>query len=151
MPTLPVPCCETPVSAALQGRRYWQLERRLCADMLQAAAQSSAGAAAAKPATATATVPFTLADVLTTHESKSFDYRVLNLLLHKLAGTPYDHAVLAFLRVDEMLVDIGDDLVDYEDDVCANSFNIYRAYIALFGAGEAQLKLVRASCGRGVP
>lgn len=36
----------------------------------------------------------------------------------------------------------GDDLVDYEDDVCANSFNIYRAFVHLFGPERAQLQLV---------
>jgi hypothetical protein len=39
---------------------------------------------------------------------------------------PYDEALLSFLRLDELLVDVGDDLTDYEDDVLANSFNIYR-------------------------
>lgn len=29
-------------------------------------------------------------------------------------------------QIDERLVDIGDDLTDYEDDVEKNSFNIYR-------------------------
>ena len=40
--------------------------------------------------------------------------QVLNLLLHKLTRRPYDTALLEFLFVDEHLVDIGDDLVDYE-------------------------------------
>ena len=79
--------------------------------------------------------------------------QVLNLLLYKLTRRPYDDILLGFLFVDERLVDIGDDLVDYEarhgvpdhtvlvhavtsiklqnacslqDDVIANSFNIYR-------------------------
>ncbi len=80
--------------------------------------------------------------------------QVLNLLLYKLTRRPYDDMLLGFLFVDEHLVDIGDDLVDYEarrhvvsddavlfhavtsiklqnvcslqDDVIANSFNIYR-------------------------
>ena len=80
--------------------------------------------------------------------------QVLNLLLYKLTRRPYDDMLLHFLFVDEHLVDIGDDLVDYEasrhvppdhavlfyalpsiklpsgcsvqDDVIANSFNIYR-------------------------
>jgi hypothetical protein len=39
---------------------------------------------------------------------------VLNLLLYRLRGESYCEEVLQFLRVDEMLVDIGDDLVDYE-------------------------------------
>lgn len=75
--------------------------------------------------------------------------QVLNLLIFKLTKRQYDEALLGFLFVDEHLVDIGDDLVDYEvqslthqlsdvwkyvnsnlqclqDDVIANSFNIYR-------------------------
>ena len=40
--------------------------------------------------------------------------QVLNLLLHKLTRRPYDTTLLDFLFVDEHLVDIGDDLVDYE-------------------------------------
>ena len=40
--------------------------------------------------------------------------QVLNLLLHKLTDRQADAAELAFLAVDEQLVDIGDDLFDYE-------------------------------------
>lgn len=43
--------------------------------------------------------------------------QVLNLLLYALRGQQPDAVLLEFLRVDEHLVDIGDDLVDYEDDV----------------------------------
>ena len=39
---------------------------------------------------------------------------MLNLVLHKLTKRPEDAAELAFLAVDEQLVDIGDDLFDYE-------------------------------------
>jgi hypothetical protein len=53
-------------------------------------------------------------------------------------------ALLEFMRLDEFLIDIGDDLTDYEDDVVANSFNIFRGYVYLFGQ-EAPLKLVRVS------
>ncbi len=42
--------------------------------------------------------------------------QVLNLLLFQLVGHPYDEAELAFLAVDEQLVDIGDDL-------CARPFS----------------------------
>ncbi len=41
-----------------------------------------------------------------------------------------------------MLVDIGDDLVDYEDDVAANSFNIYRAFLHVFGR-DADMQLIQ--------
>ena len=40
--------------------------------------------------------------------------QVLNLLLYGLTGRPVDEQLMEFLAVDEHLVDIGDDLVDYE-------------------------------------
>lgn len=40
--------------------------------------------------------------------------QVLNLLLYQLTKCTYDVTLLKFLFVDEHLVDIGDDLVDYE-------------------------------------
>jgi hypothetical protein len=52
--------------------------------------------------------------------------QVLHLLLHRIRRVPDDATLLEFCQVDEMLVDIGDDLTDYEDDVAANSFNVYR-------------------------
>eukprot|EP00877_Chromochloris_zofingiensis_P013833 jgi/Chrzof1/8703/Cz03g21080.t1 len=114
------------------GQEYWRMERILCSHMLQPAGQTSGHS----------NLDFTLADVIHTHENKSFDYRVLHLLLYKLLNQPCNHALLDFLKVDEMLVDIGDDLVDYEDDVIRDSFNIYRGYIHLFGE-DAQMKLVQ--------
>lgn len=39
---------------------------------------------------------------------------MLNLLLYGLRRQEADTALLAFLLVDEQLVDIGDDLTDYE-------------------------------------
>ena len=96
------------VSAELDaGQRYWALERRICAALGRGAVPDAA-------------------DVAACHEAKSFDYRALHCVLHRLLRAPYDDQLLAFLRLDELLVDIGDDLTDYEDDVCANSFNIYR-------------------------
>lgn len=40
--------------------------------------------------------------------------QVLNLLLYGVTGRPVDDQLMTFLAVDEHLVDIGDDLVDYE-------------------------------------
>ncbi len=68
--------------------------------------------------------------------------QVLHLVLHKLRGTEPDPAIMRFLATDEYLTDIGDDLTDYEEDVAANSFNILRCYVHLFGA-DAQMRLVR--------
>ena len=96
------------VSAELDaGRLYWALERRICAALGRGAVPDAA-------------------DVAACHEAKSFDYRALHCVLHRLLRAPYDDQLLAFLRLDELLEDVGDDLTDYEDDVCANSFNIYR-------------------------
>ena len=39
---------------------------------------------------------------------------MLHLLLHRLIPKDYDEHLLGFLAIDEHLVDIGDDLVDYE-------------------------------------
>ena len=52
--------------------------------------------------------------------------QVLNLLLYALLRRSPDARLLEFLAADEQLVDIGDDLVDYEEDVLRNTFNIYR-------------------------
>lgn len=65
----------------------------------------------------------------------------MHLLILELLQQPYDNTLLEFMRIDEFLIDIGDDLTDYEDDVVANSFNIFRGYVYLYG-GEAPLKLV---------
>ena len=35
------------------------------------------------------------------------------------------------LKAHELMVEIGDDLVDYDDDVLARSFNVYRLFLAL--------------------
>ena len=40
--------------------------------------------------------------------------QVLNLVLHGLTQTPIDDTEMAFLAVDEHIVDIADDLFDYE-------------------------------------
>lgn len=77
---------------------------------------------------------------------------LLELLKQQPAPAPDDSTnsgssttLLEFMRLDEFLIDIGDDLTDYEDDVVANSFNIFRGYVYLFGR-EAPPQLVRVSC-----
>lgn len=118
---------ERVLSELTSGINYWRLERKLCSAMALLPAWQGGMPAAVD-----------VAEVMAAHEAKSFDYRVLHLLLHRLAGrADYDESVLAFFRLDEMLVDIGDDLTDYEDDVEANSFNIYRCFVHLHGPGAA--------------
>ena len=74
---------------------------------------------------------------------KSFDYRLMNLILYKLRKTDYNEKHLSFLREHELLIEIGDDLFDYEDDVVKQSFNVYRMYLKLYTnkAKLASLKL----------
>ena len=110
------------------GEAYWSGERRLCGQLARGE-------------------PLDEATVWTTHASKSFDYRVLHCCLIQLLHLGYDERLLAFLRVDERLVDIGDDLTDYEDDVVANSFNIYRCLLAL-ERGRAQSGTEAAASSR---
>ena len=104
------------------GQTYWALERSVCRAMLTRDLVREA-------------------DVLLAHELKSFDYRLLNALLYELRGLPPDQPTLDFLRVDELLTDIADDLYDYEDDVVRGSFNVYRGFVHVYGAHEAQGRL----------
>lgn len=104
------------------GKAYWALERSICRAMLAGGRVSES-------------------DVLSAHELKSFDYRLLNALLYALRGVPPDPRLDEFLRVDEMLTDIADDLFDYEEDVVCGSFNVYRAFIYVHGAQRAQSQL----------
>lgn len=84
-----------------QGRNYWQKERLICSHL-------------AKKSSEEAVKGFTLADLHAASEGKSFDYRLLNYLLFALRGVDPDRDLMQFLFVDEQLVDIGDDLLDYE-------------------------------------
>ena len=72
---------------------------------------------------------------------KSFDYRVLNLLLYSMRHTEVDRGAMRFLSSSELLIEIGDDLFDYEADVERNSFNIFRVFVALYGAA-AEMQLI---------
>ncbi|BDA43030.1 hypothetical protein COCOBI_04-0400 [Coccomyxa sp. Obi] len=113
-----------------KGEEYWQLERAICAAMLRHPRCSA-------DSTPESARHLSINQIYVASLSKSFDYRVLNLLLYGVTGRPVDDHLMAFLAVDEHLVDIGDDL----DDVMANSFNIYRGYVHLHGS-RAQLALI---------
>ncbi|CAL8468971.1 g8512 [Coccomyxa elongata] len=117
-----------------KGEEYWRLERAICAAMLRHPRCSA-------DSTPESARHLSIDQIHKASLAKSFDYRVLNLLLYGLTGRPVDEQLMAFLAVDEHLVDIGDDLVDYEDDVMANSFNIYRGYVHLHGS-HAQLAMI---------
>jgi len=97
------------------GKAYWALERKICRAIRVGE-------------------PLDEAEVIRAHELKSFDYRLLNCLVYNLRGVPADQQTLDFLRVDEWLTDLADDLFDYEDDVVKGSFNVYRCFVHLYGA-----------------
>lgn len=97
------------------GEEYWALERGLC------------GALASKG-------KVSIEDVMRAIHLKSFDYRVLNLLLYQLRGEKVNDLHMEFLSISELLVEIADDLFDYEDDVLENNFNILRMFVRIYGA-----------------
>eukprot|EP00850_Spirogloea_muscicola_P013940 SM000097S24793 [mRNA] locus=s97:267329:270730:- [translate_table: standard] len=74
---------------------------------------------------------------------KSFDYRVLNLLLYRLTSRPVNEAHMSFLAASETLVEICDDLLDYEDDVLRGSFNVLRMFVAIYGPQEGPVELAK--------
>lgn len=97
-----------------EGSRFWALERKLCSAMA-AGDELQRG------------------DVEEALRLKSFDYRVMNLLLYAMRGEEPNKEHLQFLAASEKLVELGDDLTDYTEDVQRNSFNVYRCFIALYG------------------
>ncbi|KAI4330183.1 hypothetical protein MLD38_028486 [Melastoma candidum] len=106
------------------GEEYWALERKLCF--------------ALKSKT-----EVKVEDVMRAIHLKSFDYRVLNLLLYQIRGAEVDSLHMDFLSVSEFLVEISDDLFDYEDDVLKNSFNILRMFVHVYGASAAPTILAK--------
>ena len=73
---------------------------------------------------------------------KSFDYRVLNHILYALRASSPEQGLMQFLEKAELLAEIADDLYDYETDVQANTFNIYRCFLAMYGNDEGPRQLV---------
>ena len=89
----------------MQGMEFWRLEREFAAQMLES--ETEAGMSCRREW-------MTISDIQYASSLKSFDYRVLNYVLHAIVRKQPDQTMMAFLRCDEMLVDIGDDLHDYE-------------------------------------
>ncbi|XP_060186012.1 uncharacterized protein LOC132615421 isoform X2 [Lycium barbarum] len=106
------------------GVEYWSLERKLC------------HALGSKQETS-------VEDVMRAIHLKSFDYRVLNLLLYQLRGEKVNDTHMEFLSISEFLVEVSDDLFDYEDDVLENSFNILRMFNGIYGASAAPAMLAK--------
>ncbi|XP_066345211.1 uncharacterized protein [Miscanthus floridulus] len=106
------------------GIQYWSLERKLCQALLR-------------------NEKISIEDVMKAIHLKSFDYRVLNLLMFQLTGQHVNELHMDFLSVSEFLVEISDDLYDYEDDVMNNTFNILRMFAAIYGPLEAPNMLAK--------
>ncbi|CAI9109501.1 OLC1v1009331C1 [Oldenlandia corymbosa var. corymbosa] len=87
------------------GEEYWALERKLCSPPLSSP-------------------EITIGDVMRAVRMKSFDYRVLNLLLYQL-------------RKEELF------MFDYEDDVLENNFNVLRMFVRIYGASKAPMMLAK--------
>ncbi|CAN6275872.1 unnamed protein product [Urochloa humidicola] len=106
------------------GIQYWSLERKLCQALIR-------------------NEKISIDDVMKAIHLKSFDYRVLNLLMYQLTGQQVNELHMDFLSISEFLVEISDDLYDYEDDVMNNTFNILRMFAALYGPSEAPNMLAK--------
>ncbi|CAI0422267.1 unnamed protein product [Linum tenue] len=101
-------------------------------------------------------------DVMRAIHLKSFDYRILNLLLYQLQGEQklscglfeavmkVNDLHMDFLSISEFLVEIADDLLlmrkqfDFtQDDVQENSFNILRMFVRIYGPSRAPAMLAK--------
>ena len=85
------------------GSRFWALERKLCATLASSDPRERKS--------------MSRCDVEEALRLKSFDYRTMNLLLYVMRGEEPNEAHMDFLATSEVLVEIGDDLVDYFEDV----------------------------------
>ncbi|CAE7744865.1 MSK-3 [Symbiodinium necroappetens] len=87
-----------------EGARFWALERKLCTALATPKAQREENS-------------INRCDVEEALRLKSFDYRTMNLLLYIMRGEEPNEEHMNFLATSEILVEIGDDLVDYFEDV----------------------------------
>ncbi|KAL5705197.1 hypothetical protein ACHQM5_023533 [Ranunculus cassubicifolius] len=106
------------------GEEYWALERKLCHALVSRKEVS-------------------IEDVIRAIHLKSFDYRVLNLLLYQLRESQVNEMHMEFLSISEFLVEISDDLFDYEEDVMENNFNVLRMFVGVYGASTAPVMLAK--------
>ncbi|KAM7262163.1 hypothetical protein ACFE04_021240 [Oxalis oulophora] len=106
------------------GEEYWALERKLCLAMKSEREVS-------------------VEDVTRAIHLKSFDYRILNLLMYQLRKEKVNDLHMEFLSISEFLVEVSDDLFDYEDDVAENNFNILRMFVRIYGPSTAPSMLAK--------
>ena len=140
-----------------RGSAYWETERRLCRKLAAGTKLTDEDARHALDAV----------------KKKSFDYRVLNLVLlasvrkqrreardaerrrrgtgHEIKreeeeeeeeeedklGDAEDVPYGDFLAASELLVELSDDLYDYEEDVASGAFNFYRCLVNRHGPERA--------------
>ena len=86
------------------------------------------------------------AEVLRLAELRPSDVRLLHAMTFALLGRPVDKDLLDLFWPVEVLADIGNDLEHYHDDVAAGRFNIYDAFVRLYG--EAAPERLRAEISR---
>ncbi|WCJ31907.1 hypothetical protein M5689_013358 [Euphorbia peplus] len=115
---------ERVVEELRSGEEYWALERKLCPAL-------------------TKQKEICVEDVMRAIHLKSFDYRVLNLILYQLRGEKVNDLHMEFLSISEFLVEVSDDLFDYEDDVLENNFNILRMFVRIYGSLNAPVLLAK--------
>nr|XP_007163662.1 hypothetical protein PHAVU_001G253200g [Phaseolus vulgaris]ESW35656.1 hypothetical protein PHAVU_001G253200g [Phaseolus vulgaris] len=97
-----------------QGEEYWALERKLCSALINKE-------------------EILVEDVMKAVHLKSFDYRVLNLLLYELQGTKVEELHMEFLSLSEFLVEVSDDLFTYFCNyICIYRFQPYSSYFSIY-------------------
>ncbi|KAL2521661.1 hypothetical protein Fot_25584 [Forsythia ovata] len=106
------------------GEEYWALERKLCCALMS-------------------DNEISIEDAIRAIHLKSFDYRVLNLLLYHMRGEKVNELHMEFLSLSELLVEVSDDLFDYEEDILNNNFNILRMFVKYYGASAAPANLAK--------
>ncbi|MFC3892465.1 hypothetical protein ACFOWZ_13365 [Lentzea rhizosphaerae] len=77
-------------------------------------------------------------EVLRLAELRPSDVRLLHGMTFALLGRPVDDKMLKLMWPVEVLADIGNDLLHYEDDVAAGQFNTYDAFVRLYGRAAPQ-------------
>ncbi|KAL8200030.1 hypothetical protein R6Q57_011369 [Mikania cordata] len=128
------------------GEEYWALERKLCFALTRKEEVKDVILILFSiPRITSNSLKFMpqirVQDVMEAIHLKSFDYRVLNLLLYQLNGKEVNETHMEFLSVSEFLVEISDDLLD---DVLENNFNILRMFVRIYGASSAPTWLAKS-------
>ncbi|KAK8970987.1 hypothetical protein KSP40_PGU013665 [Platanthera guangdongensis] len=118
------------------GVEYWKLERLLCDELTKKDMVLSFiyGPFILYSLLSLVFPLILIEDVMRAIQLKSFDYRVLNLLLYQLRGQPVNELHMEFLSASEFLV---------EEDVIDNTFNILRMFVGIYGVSKAPAMLAK--------